>query len=462
MSAARARLRAASPATSPGASRRSRPRPGVGQILAAEGRSLVIGGAVEPAALGGVAARAREEAAPAGGGRRPDLSASPTAIGWIEATAPSGSGSLYERLMAPLVPLASPPRPQAARLPSPRSRRALPARHARGRGRRTGRPLRPFPRPARGREGARRSPQALFPLRPCDYSFEPDPALPARPRVPLRPGAHLRGPVPRARERGRVPQPRAAGGRVALEPAGPRREAELAVPATAARPPAPRGRSCVDAGRQAIGLFPVRAGRGARGRGAQRRAGRARSGRRPARVARGRGRRTTGRGSWPGCAARAAAGRTCWSRDGPRTAPQLAARVRAGLPERFGGNFRAPRGEALKEYSPSGGRRSSSPAAARPAPTTRVSCGPSTRAGSRSTSSSARASGHRGGVRRGDGRRQALRARWLLGATCAGPRSIACGPPLRLALGAPRRVARRSSCCPSCSASRSASSFRWS
>ncbi len=80
--------------------------PGVGQIVAAEGRSLVVG----------VASSLRRWAASQLGlgkkpaaGRRPrlDLSAIATEIGWIEADGPFRQRLLYERLMAPLVPLAS-------------------------------------------------------------------------------------------------------------------------------------------------------------------------------------------------------------------------------------------------------------------------------------------------------------------------------------------------------------------
>ena len=80
----------------------------------------------------------------------------------------------------------------------------------------------PF-RDRRAAEKARDALQRLFPLRPCDYGFEPDPALPLGLACLYAQVRSCAAPVPRARQRGRLPRrsPRDAAGWLA-DPGAPR------------------------------------------------------------------------------------------------------------------------------------------------------------------------------------------------------------------------------------------------
>lgn len=149
--------------------------PGVGQILGPEGRSLLIG---RPANLRRWAATHLGARRPARKGARPptDLSPVAAAVGCVLTTSAFHQRLVFERLMSGHVPLAA-----RRDLKTPAYLHLDPAERF---PRLTVRPLRtvaadlfgPF-RDRRAAERARASLHKLFPLRPCDYVFEPDPAL---------------------------------------------------------------------------------------------------------------------------------------------------------------------------------------------------------------------------------------------------------------------------------------------
>lgn len=231
--------------------------PGVGQILGQGGCSLLIGTASN---LRGWAAshlglaRARPTK---GGARRPrtSLAGIATGIAWVETDGPFRQRLLYERLSALHVP------PEARRDLKPPfflhldPRERFPRVTARKAG---ADPLYgPF-RDRRAAEKARDALQRLFALRPCDFAFEPDPALPlglaclyAQVRSCAAPCLAR---VSEADYRERAA--RAAGW---LSDPSRRRAAPPAVPAIVA---AASGRALVvDAGRRSVGLLPLRRGR---------------------------------------------------------------------------------------------------------------------------------------------------------------------------------------------------------
>ena len=149
--------------------------PGVGQILGPEGRNLVVG---RPANLRTWAAGHLGRARPRRAGLRPptDLSPIATAVAYVETTSTFGQRLAFERVMSRHVPPARRRdlKPAAwihldpgERFPRAGVRVGPPAASSFG----------PFP----GREAAQRAVTALhkrLALRPCDYTFEPDPALP--------------------------------------------------------------------------------------------------------------------------------------------------------------------------------------------------------------------------------------------------------------------------------------------
>jgi hypothetical protein len=231
--------------------------PGVGQIVSADGRSLAVG----------VASSLRRWAASQLGlgkkpaaGRRPklDLSAIATEIGWIEADGPFRRRLLYERLLAPLVPLSSrndlePPVflhiDATQRFPRVTIRSAE-AGFAGLFG--------PF-RDRRAAEKARDALHHAFPLRPCDCAFEPDPAL------PLGMGclyAQVRLCAAPCLARVSEGEYRALAEQAVAWLSDPlaRQDAEAAMPPTISAAGVSRA-LVLDAGRTTIGLFPVRAGR---------------------------------------------------------------------------------------------------------------------------------------------------------------------------------------------------------
>jgi hypothetical protein len=149
---------------------------GVAQILGPDGTNLLIGRA---ASLRRWAASHLGRGKPVPKGRRPptDLSPVATAIASAPTTSPFQQRLVYERLMARYVPLSA-----RRDLKPPAFLHLDPAER--------------FPRVSvrKGEEGAdglygpfsdRRAAEKaravlhkLYPLRPCDYTFEPDPALP--------------------------------------------------------------------------------------------------------------------------------------------------------------------------------------------------------------------------------------------------------------------------------------------
>jgi hypothetical protein len=230
--------------------------PGVGQILGPDGRNLLLA----------IASNLRHWAAshlglgkPAAPRRRPktNLAGVATAIGWVKADGPFRQRLLYERLVAPLVPLAD-----RRDLKPPAFLHLDPAqRFSRVTVRGAEEGIAPLFGPFRDRRAAEKARDALlrlFPLRPCDYEFEPDPAL------PLGLGclyAQVRSCAAPCLRRVGEEEYRALAARAAAWLARPsaRGEAPAAVPATVAAADA-RG-VVVDAGRREIGLYPVARGR---------------------------------------------------------------------------------------------------------------------------------------------------------------------------------------------------------
>jgi hypothetical protein len=152
------------------------PSAGVGQVLGPGDRNLIVGRAAN---LRRWAARHLGRGRPVPKGRRPptDLTPVATAVAYAATTSAFQQRLVYERLMARYVPLAArrdlkPPAflhlEPAERFPRLSVRRM------------EGGPSALFG-PFRDRRAAERAREALHklrPLRPCDYSFEPDPALP--------------------------------------------------------------------------------------------------------------------------------------------------------------------------------------------------------------------------------------------------------------------------------------------
>jgi hypothetical protein len=228
---------------------------GVGQIVAAERGSLVLG----------MASNLRRWAAShLGLGRRPsagrrpktDLSGIARAIGWLELDGPFRRRLVYERLMAPLVPLARRRdlRPPAFVHLDPGER--FPRASVREATDGTPHCFGPFGS-RRQAEQAREAAQRRFRLRPCDYAFEPDPALPLGTTCLFAQVGSCAAPcLERLGER----DYRALATAATEWLADPRLRVEPDVSPSAARTVTTRA-LVADAGRAAIGLFPVLAGR---------------------------------------------------------------------------------------------------------------------------------------------------------------------------------------------------------
>ena len=147
---------------------------GVGQLLGPEGHNLVLAPASN---LRKWAASHLGLGDPPPPGRRPktNLAGIATAVGWARTGSAFGQRLLYERLIAPLVPLAErrdlkPPAflhlDPGERFPRVTVREAAGASS-----------YGPF-KSRRLAEKARDVVNRRFALRPCDYAFEPDPTLP--------------------------------------------------------------------------------------------------------------------------------------------------------------------------------------------------------------------------------------------------------------------------------------------
>ena len=311
---------------------------GVGQILGPEGRSLVLG----------MASNLRRWAAshlglgrPPLAGRRPktNLAGLATALGYLETDGGFRQRLAFERLMAPLVP------PSARRdlrrpffLQLDLSAR-FPRVTVRGADLDPASAFGPF-RDRRAADKARDAVHRQFPLRPCDHDFEPDPVLPLG-LACLH--ALVRSCAAPCLARVGEEDYRSLAARATAWLAEPRaREAESALPPTVASGAARA--LVVDVGRAAVGLVPVRAGRVLDAAVLetplaaleQALAGLTWPDR-------------AGVDDWPWLTSwlRAPKARACWLVVGERDSPrELAARVRAALPPRFGGNVDATRGRA--------------------------------------------------------------------------------------------------------------------
>jgi len=230
--------------------------PGVGQILGPEGRSLLIATSSNlrrwaESNLGVARLRA------AAGARRPktNLAGIATGVAWVETDGPFRQRLAYERLAERHVPATQRRdlKPPAFVRLDPSERFPRVTVHAAGA---EGALYGPF-RDRRAAEKAKDALQRTFALRPCDFVFEPDPAL------PLGLGclyAQVRSCAAPCLARASEAEYRALAARAAAwlaEPA--RREAATAaVPASVA---SAHGRALiVDAGKRSVGLYPVRAG----------------------------------------------------------------------------------------------------------------------------------------------------------------------------------------------------------
>jgi hypothetical protein len=148
---------------------------GVGQILGAQDRNLLVGRAAN---LRRWFAGHLGQARPPRPGRRPATDLSPVAetLAYARASSPFQQRLLYERLLSRYVPLSARrdlKRPAYLHLDPEERFPRLAAQPAGGDG--------PLFGPFRDRRAAQRALEAMhkrIPLRPCDYRFEPDPALP--------------------------------------------------------------------------------------------------------------------------------------------------------------------------------------------------------------------------------------------------------------------------------------------
>jgi hypothetical protein len=149
---------------------------GVGQFLGADGRHLML---APSANLRKWAASHLGLGKPPPPGRRPktNLAGIATSLGWATTSSPFTQRLLYERLAAPIIPLSERRdlKPPAFLHLEPRDR--FPRVTVRGGERGRAGLFGPF-RSRGAAEKARDAVNRRFRLRPCDYSFEPDPDLP--------------------------------------------------------------------------------------------------------------------------------------------------------------------------------------------------------------------------------------------------------------------------------------------
>jgi hypothetical protein len=232
--------------------------PGVGQLLGPGGRSLLLAPTPNLRRWAGAHLGLGKPPAP---GRRPrtNLAGVATAVSWVRASGPFAQRLTYERLAASLIPPA-----ERRDLRPPTFLRLDPDQR--------------FPRivlstgadsttglygPFRDRRSAERARDAVnrrFALRPCEYVFEPDPAL------PLGLGclyAQVRSCAAPCLARVSEGEYRALAARAAAwlaEPAPRADDDEASVPPWVTAAETVRA-IVVDPGRKEIGLFPVRAGR---------------------------------------------------------------------------------------------------------------------------------------------------------------------------------------------------------
>jgi excinuclease UvrABC nuclease subunit len=315
---------------------------GVGQILGPEGRSLLVSVASNLRRWAGSHLGLGKPATP---GRRPrtNLAGIATAIGWVEADGAFRQRLLYERLVAPLVP------PSTRRdLKPPTFLHLDPSQRfprVSVRGGEEGPLFGPF-RDRRAAEKARDAVLRLFPLRPCDFTFEPDPALPLGLACLY---AQVRSCAAPCLARVGEGEYRALAARAAAWLADPsaRGEAPVAVPPLVSAVQELRA-VVVDAGRREVSLFPVR-----RGRVVEEAAVTASPDELEEAVGRLAWPERSGPDDWPwlGAWLRGPRGRASWVAPVREDGASLAAAVRAALPPRFagparGGNVGPTRGEA--------------------------------------------------------------------------------------------------------------------
>lgn len=147
---------------------------GVGQILASDARNLLIGRAANLRRW--FATHLGAGRAPRRGVRPPtDLSPLAATLAWAETTSAFHQRLLFERAMGEHVPLSARRDLKTPAFLHLDASERFPRVSVRGAG--AGSLYGPF----RDRRAAQRALEALhklLPLRPCDYSFEPDPALP--------------------------------------------------------------------------------------------------------------------------------------------------------------------------------------------------------------------------------------------------------------------------------------------
>ena len=230
-------------------------RPGVGQLLGPDGRNLVLGTAAN---LRRWAASHLGLGKPAPAGRRPrtNLAGIAATVGFVETQGSFHQRLTYERLMALVVPLSArrdlkPPAflhlDPTQRFPRVAIAGLAPEGPLFG----------PF-RDRRAAEQARDAVHRMFPLRPCDFRFEPDPSLPLGLSCLY---AQVRSCAAPCLVRTSEEEYRALASRAAawLADPGSRADAPSAVPATVAA--ATSGRALVvDPAHGSVGLFPVLGG----------------------------------------------------------------------------------------------------------------------------------------------------------------------------------------------------------
>ena len=148
----------------------------VAQLLGPGGRSLML---AQASNLKKWAASHLGLGDPPPPGRRPktNLAGIATRFGWARTGSPFGQRLLYERLIAPLIPVAERRdlKPPAFLRLDPGER--FPRVTVRDAEEEVAGRFGPF-RSRRAAEKARDTVNRLFALRPCDFAFEPDPALP--------------------------------------------------------------------------------------------------------------------------------------------------------------------------------------------------------------------------------------------------------------------------------------------
>ena len=231
--------------------------PGVGQLLGPDGGTLLLAPAANLRRWAGAHLGRGKPPAP---GRRPktNLSGIATSLAWARTANPFAQRLLYERLAARLIPLAERRdlKPPGFVHLDPDQR--FPRLTVSGTDRGTAGLFGPF-RNRRAAEKARDVVNRLFGLRPCDYTFEPDPSL------PLGLGclyAQVRSCAAPCLSRVSEEDYRALAARAAAwlgDPAH-RDDAPSAVPTTVRRMQGALA-VVVGAGRKEVGLYPVREGR---------------------------------------------------------------------------------------------------------------------------------------------------------------------------------------------------------